>query len=380
MPQTSIFDDAGTYGRTLASSRHWGKPFTVTEYGQPFWNQWRHESTAWIPALAAFQDWDAICQFAELPVLLGYADAGPPRRRALVPFGVGADPIARGGERLGALLFLRGDLAPSRAKVRLNMDALDIFADGNAWGQVPEDLSRLSLVVASGLDLSADALSKKADGEMVVQLYSRSSDLLARLDKAAPKNGFLIGNSPILSLKTSGFLPASNRSDFSKGLFETDTGQMVFDTQNKRLTITTERTVSLTLRSGSAKAGGIELDALSSPATIAISAVDDQVIEKSRRILIWVLTDAINTGMEFANDSRTTLKKLGSFPPQIRAVTGRLSIKNAAPDTLKVWALDQTGRRIASIRNSVESGSVKFAFDNVVPGYGPVTYFEVADH
>lgn len=381
MPQTSIFDDAGTYGRTLASSRHWGKPFTVTEYGQPFWNQWRHESTAWIPALAAFQNWDAICQFAELPVILEYnSNAGPSRRRALVPFGVGSDPIARGGERLAALLFLRGDLQPSRAKVRLIMDPLGIFEDGNAWGQVPEDLSRLALVIASGLDLSPDALRTKADGEIAFPLDSRSSGLLAKLESATQKNGFLVGKNLVLSLKASGLLPVSNRSDFSKGLFETDTGQIVFDTQTKRLTITTERTVSLTLRSGSAKAGGIELDALSSPATVAVGAVDDQVIEKSKRMLIWVLTDAINTGMEFANDSRTTLKKLGSFPPQIRSVTGRLSIKHAAPGTLKVWALDQAGRRIAPIRNSVESGFVKFAFDNVVPGYGPVTYFEVADH
>lgn len=380
MPQTSIFDDAGKYGRVLANTRQWGKPFTVTEYGQAFWNQWRYESAAWIPALAAFQNWDAICQFAELPVMLSYADTGPPRRRALVPFGVGADPIARGGERLAALLFLRGDFAPSRAKVRLRLHPIWIFGDGKAWGQVPEDLSRLALVAASGLDLSAAEPKAKSDGEIAFPLDSRSSSLLAKLENSALQNGVLFGKDPIQSLKASGLLPASNRSDLAKGLFETDTGQMVFDTQNRRLTIATERTVAFTLRTGSAKAGGVELTALSSPATVAVGAVDDQIIAKSKRMLIWVLTDAINTGMEFVDDSRTTLKILGSVPPQIRAVTGRLSIKHTAPDTLKVWAVDQAGRRVAQIPNSVDGGYFKIAFDNVVPGYGPVTYFEVADH
>lgn len=380
MPQTSIFDDVGRYGRVLANSRHWGKPFTVTEYGQPFWNQWRHESAAWLPALAAFQGWDAICQFAELPVMLEYnASAGPSRRRALVPFGVGADPIARGGERLAALLFLRGDLAPSRAKVRLSMDPTGIFEDGKAWGQVPEDLSRLALVAASGLDMSATESKVKADGEMAFLLDSHSSGLLDKRENAALKKGFLPGKDPILRLKASGLLPASNRSDPAKGLFETDTGQMLFDARNKRLIIATDRTVAFTLRSGSENAGGIELTGLSSPATVAVGALDDQVIEKSKRMLVWVLTDAINTEMEFSDNSRMTLKKLGKFPPRIRAVNGRLAIRHATPGSLKVWAVDQAGRRVAQVSSNAEGGSLKFSVDNVVPGYGPVTYFEVAE-
>lgn len=379
MAQTSIFDNVGRYGRELTNARQWGKPFTVTEYGQPFWNQWRHESTAWIPALAAFQGWDAICQFAELPVLLEYSKSGPPRRQAMYPFGVGADPIARAGERLAALLFLRGDVALSRVRVKLGLDPEQVFADGNAWGQIPENLSRLALVAASGLDLSKSPPPSKSGQEIYFTLDSRPRSWVKKAENEALKRGILIGKDPVERLKASGLLSRSNRTDLSEGLFETDTGQMLFDAPQKRLSIITERTVVLTQRSGSAKGGGVELTALSLPATVAVGAVDNQVIERSRRMLVWVLTDAMNTGMEFAGPERTTLKTLGRFPPQIRAVIGQLAIKHSKAGELKVWAVDQAGRRVAMVPAKVAGGFLRFAIDNAVPGVGPVTYFEVAD-
>lgn len=379
LAQTSIFENAGYYGRALSNARHWGKPFTVTEYGQPFWNQWRHESAAWIPALAAFQDWDAICQFAELPVLLEYAKSGPPRRLAMYPFGIGADPITRGGERLAALLFRRGDVTPSRAHVTLSFDPARVFNDGKAWGQVPEALSRLALVAGSGLAQTSSTTPKNSSTEIVFSLDDHSGGLLGKVENAALKKGILLNQNPVEKLKSSGLLLSNNQTDLSKGLFETDTGQMVFDASRKKLTIATERTVAFTLRSGSVQAGGIELKDLSSPATVAVSAVDDHAIGQSRRLLVWVLTDAINTGMEFEGGDRATLKKLGSFPPMLREVTGQLAIKHDSPATLKVWAVDQAGRRVAQVHSNAESGYLRFAVDNVVPGYGPVTYFEVAE-
>ncbi len=379
LAQTSIFEDTGRYGRALSNARHWGKPFTVTEYGQPFWNQWRHESAAWIPALAAFQGWDAICQFAELPVLLEYAKSGPPRRQAMYPFGVGADPIARGGERLAALLFRRGDVAPSRVRVKLSLDPMRVFEDGKAWGQIPEDLSRLALVAGSGLSLTGTAMQSQGEAEIVFPLDDRSGGLLGKFENAALKKGVLLGNDPVERLRSSGLMSSNNRTDLSEGFFETDTGQIMFDTQRKRLIIATGRTVAFTLRSGSAQAGGIELEKLSSPATVAVSALDEHEIVQSKRLLVFVLTDAINTGMEFEGSDRATLKKLGSFPPMLRAVTGQLAIKHALPATLKVWAIDQTGRRVAQMPSSTGGGYLRFAVDNVVPGYGPVTYFEVAE-
>lgn len=378
MAQTSILDDAGRYGRILANARQWGKPFTVSEYGQPFWNQWRFESAAWIPALAAFQGWDGICQFAELPVLLKYDEAGTGRRQAMYPFGVGADPIARAGERLAALLFLRGDVQQSRSRVVLDSDPKALFAGGNIWGQIPEQLSRLALVSGTGENSTGSPAGTGSAREVHFQL-GQGPGQMEKVRNVALRQGFLLGDDPVAKLRAAGALGAANRTNMPAGLFESDTGQMLFDMAGKKLSITTPRTVALVLRSGSMRTGPVELTNLSSPATVAVGAVDNQAIGTSRRLLVWVLTDAENTGMEFADPGRATLKAIGRFPPRLRPVTGQLAIRSSVPG-LKVWAVDQTGRRVAEVPSHFQDGALRFAVDNMAPGFGPVTYFEVADH
>lgn len=378
LAQTSLFDDAGRYGRVLSSARQWGKPFTVTEHGQPFWNQWRFESTAWLPALAAFQGWDAICQFAELPILLDYEDSTITRRQAIYPFGVGADPIARAGERLAALLFRRGDVEPSRTRLILEMDNPSLFASGNVWGQMPERLSRMALVAGTGLATQGQPAGKKTTRDMHLPLESGASGWLDKASNVALRRGYMIGGDPVAQLRKADLLPASNPTDFSDGVFESDTGQMRFDTPSKTISIATARTVALSVRSGSLGAGALGVARVSAPATVAVSAVDGLSIEQSKRLLVWVLTDAENTGMEFADSERTILKKLGRFPVRIRAVTGQIAIRHGSAAGLKVWAVDQAGRRVAEVPARAQNGFLRFALDNVIPEIGPVTYFEVA--
>jgi hypothetical protein len=82
--------------------------------------------------------------------------------------------------------------------------------------------------------------------------------------------------------------------------------------------------------------------------------------------------------MEFADDERTTLRRLGQFPPRIRAITGKIGIRHKTTGMLRVWAVDQAGKRIAEISPKADAAFLRFAIDNVIPGHGPVTYFEVS--
>ncbi|MDN5936426.1 MAG: beta-galactosidase, partial [Nitrosospira sp.] len=82
IPQTSAIENAARFVRELTNARQWGKPFSVTEYGQPFWNSWRRESVALIPAYAALQKWDLICQFSENSVQLNYLPSPYSRKNA----------------------------------------------------------------------------------------------------------------------------------------------------------------------------------------------------------------------------------------------------------------------------------------------------------
>ncbi len=379
LEQSSIFDDVAHYARELSDARQWGKPFTVTEYGHPFWNRWRHESAVWMPAFAAFQQWDGICQFAELPVLLAYGDQSAPRRRAIFPFGVGGDPIARAGERLAALLYLRGDVAPARGRVNLSVDSARMFEQGNAWRKVPEGLSRLALVSAMGLGFSHRLPSHGEERGIDFPLDANAFKWIQHTKDTARRRDQLPGPDYLGQMRKAQMISATNRTNVSDGVFETDNGQIFFDAPNKRLTINTDRTVAIVQRSGTSSVGGVEVRDLSGPVTLAVSALDGKDLGKSRKMLVFVLTNALNTDMEFSDPEQTTLKSLGSFPPRIQEVSGWLSIRNSSAGDLAVWSLDQAGRRLMAVPSKVHGDVVSFSIHNVMPGLGPVTYFEIAE-
>lgn len=107
---TSSLPSAIPLVRDFAGARISGKPFTVSEYGQPFWNSFRHEAALTVPAAAALQGWSALCRMAENSVNLDYRSKAE-RLSRITPFMIGLDPVARAGETLAALLYRRGDAA-----------------------------------------------------------------------------------------------------------------------------------------------------------------------------------------------------------------------------------------------------------------------------
>jgi len=144
---SSLDDDAG-YVRELFGVRWLRKPFVVTEYGQVFWNRFRHEAGLVAPAYAALQGWDLLCLHGAA-IDLSYNQQWQ-RKRAIMPYGVGFDPVARAGETLAALLFRRGDLSTAHTTVAIpfGQDG-DMFDAGQ--GAIPSSLTSLGLLTRLGL-------------------------------------------------------------------------------------------------------------------------------------------------------------------------------------------------------------------------------------
>lgn len=377
--QTSLTSNAGRYIRELTNARQWGKPFTVSEYGQPFWNRWRHESAALIPAVAAHQGWDAICQFAETPIQFDYRESPFKRRRAIYPYGVGADPIARASERLAALLYLRGDVSEARGKVRLKMNGDQVLARSGGWEQLPESLSRLAFVSAVGLD-TGDATRKSASAspDVVVDLDEDASGLKGKLSNALARNGLVMDGSALDALRSSGQVQRANRTRLNDGVFESDTGEIVFDGSLPRISIATPRSALLVMRKGDASAGSLSVRAASAPALFAVSSLDGQAVAQSRRLLVWVLTDAINTGMQFEDAERTTLKSIGSFPPLLETVSATLRVADATgSERVQVWPLSLSGQRRGALQTRTADGRTEFQIDTAALPEGPSVFFEI---
>lgn len=375
--QLSMHDNAASYIRGLTTTRQWGKPFTVTEYGQPFWNRWRHESAALMPAVAAHQGWDAISQYAETPVQFDYGPSPFTRMQAIYPFNVGADPIARGAERLAALLFLRGDVATAKGRIHLHLDAERALTHSAGWERAPESLSKLAFVSAVGLDFRSEPV-KNRKLEVSFEMTTGRPIWSGKLDTALTRSGLGSGDSQLAVLRDADIIEASNRTRLDAGVFESDTGEVVFNNQTKQIEVLTAKTVALVLRGGSATTGPLTVKDASGPALFALSALDNQPIAKSKRLLLWVLTDAINSGMKFKDDERTAIKTLGGFPPQVQTVSATLKIATEGDAKLKAWPLSLSGARRQAVSLVPVPGAIELRLDTSKLRDGPALFFEIA--
>lgn len=375
--QSSIHDKAAHYVRELTNTRQWGKPFTVSEYGQPFWNRWRHESAALVPAIAALQDWDGICQFAEVVFQKDFMLSPHRRRQAIYPYGVGADPIARASERLAAMLFLRGDVARAGGRIRLHVPPEPILNRSGGWEQVPESWSLFGLVTGIGLDFKSPPAVPR-DRELSVDLGDGKSGWRAKLENTLVRKGLAPGAERLAAMQSAGVVGPTNRTDVAKRFFESDTGQIVINGAAREISVNTPNTVAMTTQGTAMKVGVLSVEGASAPATYAISSLDGKPLADSRRMLLWVLTDAANKGMSFEDAERTTLRNLGTFPPELQPIRARLNLATKQASNLKAWALALSGERREPVTTTFDAGSLNIMIDSHLLKRGPAIYYEIA--
>lgn len=106
----------------LSRSAIAGKPYTVSEVNEPFPNDYDGEQ---IPILAAYgllQNWDAIIWYTFEPKA---SAAWKPYVGD--PFDISLDPVKMPELAAGALMFLRGDVAPARKTVTRSYSARQVY-------------------------------------------------------------------------------------------------------------------------------------------------------------------------------------------------------------------------------------------------------------
>lgn len=381
--QSSALSNAARFVRELAGTRQWGKPFTVSEYGQPFWNSSRRESVALVPSYAALQGWDLVSQFTETPIQLRYEKTTLSRRAAIHPFGIGADPVLRAGERLAALLYRRGDVARSPARVSVMLDPASVMENGEGMSQLTEGLSRLSLLGGYGLqigDAIVDPGNRTAGKSFSIVTGASSTHWKGLLANLATRIGVSgADNERLEELKSKGLLPRTNRSNFARQVYESDTGQLLLQAKEEQFTISTPSTIAIAVQRAPASAGSLNLSTSSVPATVSLSAMDGQELAQSKRMLLMVLTDAQNSDMAFEDAERNTLLRLGNLPVQLLGVQLSLIWTGPRSERLRAYALALNGERRDPVALTITADGWQLQIDtSKLPG-GPTTYFELSE-
>lgn len=375
--QESSLADRLAYVRDLAAGRHWNKPFAVTEFDQPFWNRYRYESGLALGAYASLQDWDAICRHASGPIELEYGERRGARHQHLFPYAIGADPVARAGETLAALLFLRGDVKPSPHRVAVRLTPDYVFESQAGIGFMPDDLKQLGLLSGVGVQWQGGATRM----DLVIDPDNAA---LTRINKMTQKISRLLSRDfggrrqdRIAQLLQAGILPAANTSNASAGLLQSDTGEIVLDAKNRSLRVTSPRTEAAAF-DVIPPAGLRQLRVVQSgaPGLLAASSLTDAPLASSKRILLIYATDARNSGM-LLSDGDKVLKKLGSKPVLLKTARIHFQLWHDQPEKLRLFALKLNGERGSELPLKVVAGMLDIELDTATLADGPTTYFEL---
>lgn len=403
--QKSMLGDKATYIQWMAYSRHFGKPFTVSEHGQVFWNQYRREAGLALPAYAALQSWDGINQHAN-QVQLKYSSTTGQRREVIMPFSVGLDPISRATETLSALIYLRGDVMPANKTIGAKFTADDAFKNSDFETYPPRDVSKLSLIHGLALDwqglTASKAIAKTGLAPYIAQVSINEPGKLTLFNRGAT----VVSAKPIVNtniysneyeeetwaarvknLRDTHLIDANNLTNAALGIYQSDTGQLTLDSRNKQMTVITDKTEAVVFSSPKPiTLNNLSVLSAEDGALVAVSVMDKNkvtTLANSQRLLITLSTDARNTGMRFTDDTNSTLLALGTQPILIKPVKVKLRLNNINSHLLKVYSVDLRGQRqdsisVVKIKNSAGSViAIEFELDIRQLRHGATTYFEI---
>ena len=309
-------------------TRYGDRPLLITEYGHVFWNRYRYEEGLLAGAYAALQDIDG---------LMVHHNPVVERSGHIIPFWAGNDPVGRASQVVAGFAFLRRDVAPSPHRVEVTLRRAEIFDAARYSQMIGRDQAKLALLTGVGLaypDEPPPAGVNPWKPDLRFPLFNEAK-------KAARPAGEPSLAGAVADLRKAGILPAANRTDTARGLFQSDTGEVLLDAPARQLQVVAPRLEGACI-DPEATPGPVVLKQLtvqstSVPASVTAIAVDDRPLAESRRILLVYATDALNTQMEFTTPQRETLLSIGKSPVLVR--TGKLQVSLAAghPAAAKAW-------------------------------------------
>jgi hypothetical protein len=231
---------------------------------------------------------------------------------------------------------------------------------------------------ALGLRLDASPLPASDSKTYFIENGLFARGYLAKLVDHAERLGVSGADDDVLvELRQKGLLPTTNVSDFGSQRFQSDTGEILLQAKERRFSVDTSRTDVLVLADGTGRSGALTVRDPTAPVLVAVSSLDSAPVETSRHMLVFVVTDAQNSGMEFADASRTTLLRLGQLPVQLQRVPVGVDVLNMANGPAQIYSLSLSGERRDEVALTDTGAGLNFTVDTgALPG-GPSTMFEV---
>jgi hypothetical protein len=340
---------------SMAAARQAGRPYTVSEFNQPWPNRQAAEMDPTFAAFAALQDWDAVAHFA-------YAHARNWDNQGVEGFNLNADWTKYPGMGQSAWLFRSGAVQPAKVAVEIAVTpAMQLEAGRRrAGGNV------------------ANYLASAAGYDPNIALVHRVG--LARATAGKP-------------------LPAASAP------YRSDTGELSYDPAKKIYLIATPRAAGAFgfLGNEKVKTGDIEVQLAASArgfAAILVTPLDGRPLAASNRLLIS--NPGYTLGTVRGSDpprmqkfvkypgaedwwtlepespaSGPTAARSGDAPVWMERVESTVTIRSTAK-SIVVYPLDGAGARLEALPSSaVRNAAGTFAIHLQAEGQKPAPWYEV---
>ena len=361
--------------RTLSVARLWDRPMIVTEWNHAFWNPFQHEAGLLNPAYFSLQNFYGAQAHSRSVVSKNL-------KKPIKSFTIGHSPIGRANEVLSSCLFMRKDVKASPHCVKLLVDRKYLDAGCNAARSVHSDQNKVALVCGFGLDYqgwpkaSGAIMNPKADMTMTPIRGATAAATGWTSYIAEKKSGKERISAIFRTMREKGILDKNNISDPTKGIFQSDTGEITLHCKERRLEVKTPRTEGATINPGKqVKLGTLAILACDEPATVALCSVDGKDLVDSRRMLLIFSTFAVNTDMELS-DNMLVIRKLGKYPVLMKTASLKLQLKKVQ-GTYKLYALGFNGSRREELPVAKSANGLDISINTAELKNGPTTFFEL---
>ena len=364
--ESSITSDRN-YITKAAVSRVLNKPFFLTEYAHSNYNQYTQEGGISMGAYAALQDWDMLIPHENCvkilypPMIGGFEEANSMTQRA--------------GRMLTAFLWQRGDAAPAKKSINLNIPEKTTRSE-NILGSIGSGYNLLSMI--SKIGASYDG-KQRGDFQFTPTKFTGVSYKGMYVVQAADDRDQADQlELSVKALRSVGIIPESNRTDVQKGIFESETGELLADTKKHTLSVVTPRTESLALKPGQSLKGK-QLSVLSTSVPVTVSAISidgKESVASAKHLLLFVQTMSVAEHAVFSTENFDFEIDHGGLKTVERAGQFKISLKTKQKKTPKLYALNPNGSREKELHVVFKNGDLFIDLDTSKLEYG-TPFFEL---
>lgn len=299
----------------MMPTRIFGKPFTVTEFNFCNPNRFRAEGGPLMGAYAALQNWGGLWRFC-----WSHSDAGIIRNPGQNSFDASNDPMQQLSDRIILALFLRGNLAPSKAKISYPVAP---FSKNSPAMSYPGDFANLGLDAQIG----SHAAERKLPAGVVC---------------------------------------------WRPGMKTQEPPRIRLDRKAGTLAVSTPLTETATLPAGDLAVKKLRVKDASKFMTAAAISLDGRPLTESDSILVIHLSNISQSGAGYG--SSTLLRAWGNSPELlVERCTATLELE--CPGTpWRVAALALDGSETGEVPGSLKNGVFRFTADTTAFPGGVLAY------